>query len=109
MGKEAHLSGAVMKKLIREPDAVVRTDPLPSAGATGLSYRRGVAARRRALFAEAPVDVMTLVVAEALRRKAQAEIRRDALRDALYEMPVSPERHADHERDAQIRPTEFDE
>ncbi|NKJ49997.1 hypothetical protein CIC12_25345 [Burkholderia sp. SG-MS1] len=98
-----------MKKRIREPDAVVRTDPFPGAGASGLSYRRRVAARRRALFAESPVDVMTLVVAEALRRKAQAEIRRDALRDALYEMPVSPERHTDHERDTQIRPTPFDE
>jgi hypothetical protein len=98
-----------MKKLICEPDAVVRPDPFPSAGAAGVSYRRRVAARRRALFAASPVDVMTLVVAEALRRKAQAEIRRDALRDALYEMPASPERNSGHERDAQIRPAEVDE
>ncbi|MFM0037037.1 hypothetical protein PQQ53_19130 [Paraburkholderia strydomiana] len=98
-----------MKKTICEPDAVARPDPFAGAGATGLSYRRRVAARRRALFAASPVDVMALVVAEALRRKAQAEIRRDALRDALYEMPASPEWNTDHERDAQIRPTEFDE
>lgn len=106
-----------MKKLIREPAAVVRSDYRGAMGATGLSYRRYVAASPRALFAAPPVDLLTLVVAEALKRKAQAEIQRDGLRDAAYEMPVSPEwerdgarkREREQERDRRIQPSDFDE
>jgi hypothetical protein len=48
---------------------------------------RALLATRRSMFAASPVDLSMLVVADALKRKAQAEIQRDALRDALYEMP----------------------
>ena len=95
-----------MKKLIREPAAATRPDHLAAAGASGLSYRRCAGAQPRALFATPPVDLQTLVIAEALKRKAQAEIRRDVLRDALYEMPVSSGRNNDRDRDARIRPSD---
>lgn len=48
---------------------------------------RALSALRRPMSAAAPVDLSTLVIADALKRKAQAEIQRDTLRDALYEMP----------------------
>jgi hypothetical protein len=102
--EKARFSGVVMKKLIREPAAATRPDHLAAAGAAGLSYRRCAGALPHALFAAPPVDLHTLVIAEALKRKAQAEIRRDVLRDALYEMPVSSGRNNDRDRDAQIRP-----
>jgi hypothetical protein len=107
--KEAHLSGAVMKKLNYAPDALTRPGHHTRAGATGLSYRRCVAAPPRALFATPPVDLLTLVIAEAVKRKAQAEIQRDGLRDALYEMPVRPGRNNDDDRDARGQPSGFDE
>ncbi|CAB3787371.1 hypothetical protein LMG28614_02488 [Paraburkholderia ultramafica] len=94
-----------MNKLICEPAAAARLNHRGAAGATGFSYRRHVAARR-ALFAAPPVDLLTLVVAEALRREAQAEIQRDLLRDALYEMPVAPERNDD--RGAPVHRSDFD-
>jgi hypothetical protein len=87
-----------MKKTISVPGAAVRPDQRGVVGATGLSYRPDVAAPRRALFA-VPVDLQTLVIAEALRRKAQAEIQRDGLRDARYEMPVPAERQRERERE----------
>lgn len=99
-------SGVVMKKLICEPAAAARLDQQAAAGATGLSYRRHVSAKR-ALFAAPPVDLLTLVVAEAVRRKAQAEIQREALRDAVYEMPVPSERN--HDGGAQIQPSDSEE
>jgi hypothetical protein len=92
-----------MKKLICEPAVAVRSDHRSIAGATGLSWRGYVAVVPRARFATPPVDLVTLVVAEALKRKAQAEIQRDRLRDALYEMPAPDERQ--HERQ-QKRPSE---
>ncbi|MEX3899576.1 hypothetical protein [Paraburkholderia sp. BR10954] len=75
--------------------------PAASEG-TGRIYRRYVAASRARFFAQAAgssVDLLALVVAEALQRRAQAEIRRGVLRDALYEMPVRAERSAAHRRD----------
>jgi hypothetical protein len=80
-----------------------------AAGAPGLSYRRHLAASRARFFAGAhasSVDLLTLVVAEALKRKAQAEIRRDVLRDALYEMPVGSGR--ERERDGARTPADDD-
>lgn len=53
------------------------------------------------------INLQTLVIAEAIKRKAQAEIRRDVLHEALYEMPVSPERN--HEREADRHPSDHDE
>ncbi|MFM0548036.1 hypothetical protein PQR29_25245 [Paraburkholderia strydomiana] len=70
-----------------------------------LRYRVHVGAPR-GLFAAPPVDLLTLVIADAMKRKAQAEIQRPELRDA-YEMPVSRERNAD--RDADICEREYDE
>lgn len=72
----------------------------------GTVYRRQAAAPR-ALFAAPPADLLTLVIADAIKRKAQAEIQRDALREAMYEMPVSQERN--HDRGADIRPSDSDE
>ena len=99
-----------MKILIREPAAAARLDPRldqrTAAGATGFSYRRHVGAPR-ARFATSSVDLLTLVVAETVRRKAQAEIQRDLLRDAVYEMPVAPERNDD--RGAQLDRSDFDQ
>lgn len=76
--------------------------------ATALTYRRYVATSRARFFAQSAgssVDLLTLVVAEALERRAQAEIRRDLLRDALYDMPAcagrgAANRRADDEADA---------
>jgi hypothetical protein len=70
-----------------------------------LRYRAHVGAPR-GLFAAPPADLLTLVIADAMKRKAQAEIQRPELRDA-YEMPVSRERNAD--RDADISQREYDE
>lgn len=94
-----------MNKLICEPAAAAQSDHR-AAGATGFSYRRHVGAPR-ALCAAPPVDLLTLVVAEAVRRQAQAEIQRDVLRDAAYETPVPPERNG--ERGARIHRSDFDE
>ncbi|SMG56142.1 hypothetical protein [Paraburkholderia susongensis] len=95
-----------MKQQIRKPAAERATGV---SGASGLTYRRYVAASRARFFAQAhasSVDLLTLVVAEALKRKAQAEIRRDVLRDALYEMPAG--RGRDRERDMPRQPAEGD-
>ena len=58
---------------------------------TDVAYQRHIAAPR-ALFATPPVDLPTLVIAEAIKR-AQAELQREELRDSVYEMPVSQERN----------------
>ncbi|HZZ14201.1 MAG TPA: hypothetical protein VFE79_26215 [Paraburkholderia sp.] len=71
-----------------------------------LPWRRRVA-QSRALFAAPPADLLTLVIADAIKRKAQAEIQRDALRDAMYEMPVSSERQ--RERGADMPPPDPDD
>ncbi|SIT41206.1 conserved hypothetical protein [Paraburkholderia ribeironis] len=100
-----------MKKLICVPAAAARFDhqgaagdqraagDRRAAGSSGFSYRRHVAAPR-ALFAAPSADLLTLVVAEALKRNAQAGTQRDALRDAVYEMPLALQRN--HERSTQI-------
>ena len=80
-------------QLIRKPGV---------ARVTGLNYRRYVAASRVGFFTQmagSSVDLLTLVVAEALARRAQAEIHRDLLRDALYELPACAERRASYQRD----------
>jgi hypothetical protein len=103
-----------MKKLIREPIDAARLDHRAAMGATGLRYRRHVAAPG-ALFAAPAPDLLTLVIAGTLERGAQAELQRDGLRDAVYEMPVqrertperSPERNGD--RGEWIYPFDFEE
>ncbi|SEF06426.1 hypothetical protein SAMN02787142_7288 [Burkholderia sp. WP9] len=77
-----------------------------TARSAGAVYQRHLAAPR-AMFAAPPADLLTLVIAEAIKRKAQAEIQREALRDAMYEMPASPDRY--HDRGADIRPSDSDE
>jgi hypothetical protein len=74
---------------------LIRKPAVPEA--TGPGYRRYVAASRARFFAQSAgssVDLLTLLVAEALERRAQAEIRRGELRDALYDLPASAERRA---------------
>jgi hypothetical protein len=86
--------------------AASRLDHHITAHGAALSYRR-LLARQRALFAAPSADLLTLVIAEAVKRKAQAEIQRDALRDAMFEMPVAPERGRD--RGVDIYPADPDE
>ncbi|PMS30091.1 hypothetical protein [Paraburkholderia rhynchosiae] len=96
-----------MKAHITGPACAPRHNQPTTATAANVArprYQRHVRAPH-ALFA-APVDLLTLVIADAIKRKAQAEIQRPALHDA-YEMPVSRDRNG--ERDADIRRREFDE
>nr|WP_236721114.1 hypothetical protein [Paraburkholderia phytofirmans] len=71
----------------------------------GPSYRR-LFAPQRPLFAAPSADLLNLVIAEAMKRKAQAEIQRDVLREAIYEIPVLRERG--HDRAADIYPSDPD-
>jgi hypothetical protein len=80
-----------MSKQIIKPTAAARSDRQIAAGPAGVAWQRHIAAPR-ALFAAPPVDLLTLVIAEAVKRRAQAEIQREALRDAAYDMPAAPER-----------------
>ncbi|RDK03365.1 hypothetical protein [Paraburkholderia lacunae] len=73
---------------------------------TDLSYQRCFAPPR-ALFAAPPPDLLTLVIAEAMQRKVQAELQREALRDAMYEIPASAGRGCD--RDPDVRRPDPDE
>ncbi|EIF34275.1 hypothetical protein BCh11DRAFT_02075 [Burkholderia sp. Ch1-1] len=98
--EKTHLSGVVMTRHFR-PAGAAQSERQTTVHSVGAIYRRHSAAPR-ALFAAPSADLLTLVIAEALKRKAQAEIQREALREAMYEMPVSPERHRD--RGADIRP-----
>jgi len=87
-----------MKQSICKPAAAIATGFSRDSGVPALNYRRHPVASRARFFADAhpsSVDLLTLVVAEALKRKAQAEICRDVLRDALYEMPAGPGRERD--------------
>jgi hypothetical protein len=83
--------------------AALRLDRHITAHGAGLSYRRLLVRQRTVLFAAPPVDLLTLVIAEAIKRKAQAEaqaeIQRDELRDTMFEMPVAPERGQDRGMD----------
>ncbi|MFL9868854.1 hypothetical protein PQR67_32175 [Paraburkholderia fungorum] len=92
-------------KTISKP-AALRLDHHSTAQGAGFSYQR-LFARQRPLFAAPSADLLTLVIAEAIKRKAQAEIQRDVLREALYEIPVAPER--DREWGADIYPSEPDD
>jgi hypothetical protein len=74
--------------------AALRPDHHITAHGAGLYYRRLVA-RPRTVFAAPAPDLLTLVIAEAIKRKAQAEIQREGLRDSVFEMPVAPERRED--------------
>jgi hypothetical protein len=90
-----------MKQPICKPAEANATGLSRGSSAPELHYRRHLAASRARFFAGAKlssVDLLTLVVAEALKRKAQAEIRRDVLRDALYEMPAGAGRERDGAR-----------
>lgn len=86
--------------------AASRLDHHITAYGAALSYRR-LLVRQRRLFAAPSADLLTLVIAEAVKRKAQAEIQRDALRDAMFEMPVAPERGQD--RGVDIYPSDPDD
>jgi hypothetical protein len=81
-------SGVVMKTISKP--AASRQDPHTTAYGAGLCYRRHFA-RQHTLFAAPSADLLTLVIAEAMKRKAQPEIQRDVLRDAMFEIPVSRE------------------
>jgi hypothetical protein len=103
-----------MNRTISKPAASLRLDQQVANGATGAGefcWRPHVAASRR-LFAAPPVDLTTLVIAQEIRRKEQAERQREVLRDSAYayEMPVRQERNRtqDPERDARIHPADFD-
>lgn len=88
-------------KTISKPAALRLDHHTTAHGARHLSYQRLVAGPH-ALFGAPSADLLTLVIAEAMKRKAQAEIRRDVLREAIYEIPPTPER--DHERGADVDP-----
>jgi hypothetical protein len=102
-----------MTRQITKPVGAARSDRQTTTRSVSVSYQRHIAAPRalfaapRALFAAPPVDLTTLVIAEAIRRRAQAEIQREALRDSVYEMPVSQERN--YERGADTYPSDADE
>lgn len=104
--KKHIFSGVVMTRQITKPAGAVRPVRQSTTHSVGVSYQRHIAAPR-ALFAVAPVDLTTLVIAEAIKRRAQAEIQREALRDSVYEMPVSQERN--YERGADIHPSDADD
>jgi hypothetical protein len=95
-----------MTRQFARPAGTAQSARQTTVYATDLTYRRHSAAPR-ALFAAPPVDLTTLVIAEAIKRRAQAEMQREALRDAAYEMPVSRERN--YERGADIQPSDADE
>jgi hypothetical protein len=99
------IDSGVAMKAISKP-ATARLDHDTTARGAHLSYRRYVV-RPRPLFAAPPADLLTLVIAEAIKRKAQAEIQREVLRDASVETPVSPERGHDH--GPEIGPSDPDE
>lgn len=96
--------GVVMNRISKP--AASRLDRQTTAHSAGLSYQRHVAAPR-ALFATPPVDLLTLVIAEAIKRRAHPEIQGGELRDALYEIPGSFERG--HDRGADIHPRDPDD
>lgn len=98
-----------MNRTIRQVAATGRLDQQTASAdrrdtrvtpADRLSWRRHISASRK-LFAAPTVDLTTLVIAEEIRRKAQAERQREMLRDTAYQydMPVSRERN--NERDDQ--------
>ncbi|MFC6313358.1 hypothetical protein E2553_32165 [Paraburkholderia dipogonis] len=95
-----------MTRQITKPAGTARSDRQTTTRSVGVSYQRHNAAPR-ALFATPPVDLTTLVIAEAIKRRAQAELQREALRDSVYEMPVSRERN--YERGADVDPSDADE
>jgi len=95
-----------MTRQIAKPAGIAWSDHQTTTYSVGVSYQRHIAAPR-ALFAAPPVDLTTLVIAEAIKRRAQAEIQREALRDSVYEMPVSRERN--YERGADVDPSDADE
>ncbi|MFM0505708.1 hypothetical protein [Paraburkholderia caffeinilytica] len=84
-------------KTISKPAALRLDHHITAHGAGHLSYQRLVTGPH-ALFGAPSADLLTLVIAEAMKRKAQAEIQRDS----IYELPLSPERG--HERGADVDP-----
>jgi hypothetical protein len=109
-------SGGVMNRTIKRTAASLRLDQQTHsddmratrvASAGGVSYRRHLAAARK-LFAAPTVDLTTLVIAQEIKRKAQAERQREVLRDTAYQydMPVSRDRNNeqnDHRNDPRSR------
>ncbi|MFL9882611.1 hypothetical protein PQR68_12080 [Paraburkholderia agricolaris] len=92
-------------KTISKP-AALRLNHQNTAHGAGFFYSRHFA-QQQSLVAAPSADLLTLVIAEAIKRKAQAEIQRDVLREAIYEIPVLPER--DHDRGAAIYPADPDD
>ena len=98
--------GVVMNRLTSKPTIASSLDRQATVRTADVRYQRHVAPPR-ALFATPSIDLQTLVIADALKRKAQAEIQREALRDAMFEMPASPEWTRD--REAGIQPSDFED
>ncbi|HEX7933246.1 MAG TPA: hypothetical protein VF573_09245 [Paraburkholderia sp.] len=97
-----------MKATISGPACAPRHDQPATARDTKvarLRYQLHVGPQR-AWFATPSVDLLTLVIADAIKRKTQAEIQRPALHDA-YETPVPRDRNG--ERDEDIRRRESDD
>jgi len=88
-------------KTISKPAALRLDHHMTAHGAGHPSYQRLVTGPH-ALFGAPSADLLTLVIADAMKRKAQAEIQRDVLRDSIHELPLSPERG--HERGADVDP-----
>ncbi|MFL9965805.1 hypothetical protein PQR02_33255 [Paraburkholderia sediminicola] len=99
-----------MKKLIREPIDAALADRRAVADATGFRCRRHFAAPQ-ALFAAPAPDLLTLVIARETKRRAQAELQREGLRDTVYETPVQRERSPERNdnRGEWIYPFDFEE
>ncbi|MFM0627103.1 hypothetical protein [Paraburkholderia xenovorans] len=95
-----------MTRQFTKPAGTAQSACQTTVYSTDVAYQRHIAAPR-ALFAAPPVDLTTLVIAEAIKRRAQAELQREALRDSVYEMPVSRERN--YERGADIYPSDSEE
>ncbi|WP_206002395.1 hypothetical protein [Paraburkholderia antibiotica] len=95
--KPAAARAAVVPGTASAPaDTRTATDTMTNTPA--LIYRRCPATSGARFFgqsAAASVDLLTLVVADTLRRNAQAEIQRDVLRDALYDLPMQRRRETD--------------
>ncbi|RAS21392.1 hypothetical protein [Paraburkholderia bryophila] len=95
-----------MKTQTSKPVAAARLEGGVTVRADALSWRRLQSTSQsapRALFAAPPPDLLTLVIADQIKRRAQAEIQREA----LYDMPVQPERH--EERGTDAYPADADE
>lgn len=100
--------GGVMNRTNRTNKADGIVDRQGFNGTTRFSYRPHVAASRQ-LFGAPPVDLTTLVIAQEIRRKAQAELQREVLRDTAYRYDMPVQRERDLERNNEHTNTRNDE